>query len=118
MLIDDSVRVHGEEQTYSQAITSTVGGAGGVTGERASIHTDCEPNRNVEAIRLGLAQLGIESRPLWKPMHTQPVFSGFPSYTNGVSEDLFHRGLCLPSGPYVTDEDADRVINALKSLII
>lgn len=118
VLIDDYVRVHGEEQAYAHAITSTVGGAGGVTGERASIHTDCEPNSNVEAIRLGLAQLGIESRPLWKPMHRQPVFSGFPSYTNGVSEDLFHRGLCLPSGPYVTDEDADRVINALKSLII
>ncbi|MDE7419895.1 MAG: aminotransferase class I/II-fold pyridoxal phosphate-dependent enzyme [Muribaculaceae bacterium] len=118
VLIDESLRIRGEENAYASAITSTVGGAGGVTGQGTSIHTDCEPNANVEAMRLGLAQLGIESRPLWKPMHKQPVFSDFPSYVNGVSEDLFHRGLCLPSGPYVTDKDADRVIDAIKSLII
>ncbi len=118
VLIDENLRVKGEENAYSAAITSTVGGAGGVTGKGVSIHTDCEPNRNVEAIRLGLAEQGIESRPLWKPMHRQPVFSCFPSYQNGVAEDLFHRGLCLPSGPYVSDKDADRVINAITSLII
>lgn len=118
VLVDELVRIKGEEKAYSSAISSTVGGAGGVTGRTDTIHTDCEPNRNVEAIRLALAEQGIESRPLWKPMHRQPVFSKFPSYVNGVSEDLFHRGLCLPSGPYVTDKDADRVINAIKSLII
>ncbi len=72
----------------------------------------------MEALRLGLAALGIETRPLWKPMHRQPVFSQFPAFTNGVAESLFHRGICLPSGPYVTDEDADRVIDAIKSLIV
>ncbi|MDE6478913.1 MAG: DegT/DnrJ/EryC1/StrS family aminotransferase [Muribaculaceae bacterium] len=118
VLIDPSLKVEGEEEAYSAAVTSTVGGAGGVTGKVDSVHTDCEPNANVEAIRLGLSALGIETRPLWKPMHKQPVFSGFPSYVNGVSEDLFHRGLCLPSGPYVTDKDADRVIDAIKSLIV
>lgn len=116
-LIDPTVHVEGEENAYSTAITSTVGGAGAVTGQSTGLHTDCEPNANVEALRLGLADLRIETRPLWKPMHRQPVFSGFPAYVNGVSESLFHRGICLPSGPYVTDKDADRVINAIKSLI-
>ncbi|MDE5848649.1 MAG: aminotransferase class I/II-fold pyridoxal phosphate-dependent enzyme [Muribaculaceae bacterium] len=116
-LIDPDLKVKGQDKAYSSAITSTVGGAGGVTGQGESIHTDCEPNANVEGLRLGLAAEGIESRPLWKPMHRQPVFSGFPSYVNGVSESLFHRGICLPSGPYVTDEDADRVIRTIRSLI-
>ena len=88
-----------------------------MTGQGSGIHTDCEPDANVEALRLGLAAQGIETRPLWKPMHRQPVFAGFPAYVNGVAEDLFHRGICLPSGPYVTDRDADRVITAIKSLI-
>ena len=117
-LIDPSMKIKGQEKAYSSAITSTVGGAGGVTGQREEIHTDCEPNSNVEALRLGLSELGIETRPLWKPMHRQPVFSGFPAYVNGTAESLFHRGICLPSGPYVTDEDADRVISAIKSLIL
>lgn len=117
-LLDESLRIKDEDKAYAEAITSTVGGAGAVTGVSADVHTDCEPNTNVEALRLGLAKLGIETRPLWKPMHRQPVFSGFPAYTNGVSESLFKRGICLPSGPYVTDEDADRVIDSIKSLIL
>lgn len=117
-LLDDSLKIKGENEAYASAITSIVGGAGAVTGQGLDIHTDCEPNTNVEALRLGLAKLGIETRPLWKPMHRQPVFSRFPAYTNGVSESLFHRGICLPSGPYVTDRDADRVINAIKSLMV
>ncbi|MDE6741587.1 MAG: DegT/DnrJ/EryC1/StrS family aminotransferase [Muribaculaceae bacterium] len=117
-LIDPTLNIEGQENAYSSAITSTVGGAGGVTAKGNSIHTDCEPNANVEALRLGLAEKGIESRPLWKPMHRQPVFAGYPSYVNGVAESLFHRGICLPSGPYVTDRDADRVVETIKSLII
>ena len=62
-----------------------------------------------ETVRVHLDACNIESRPLWKPMHTQPVFSGAPSYVNGVSEDLFTMGLCLPSGPWVSDEDVERV---------
>ena len=61
------------------------------------------------AVRCHLETCNIESRPLWKPMHTQPVFSGAPSYVNGVSERLFDNGLCLPSGPWVSDEDVERV---------
>lgn len=62
-----------------------------------------------EVIRQHLDACNIESRPLWKPMHTQPVFSGAPAYVNGVSEQLFAQGLCLPSGPWVSDEDVERV---------
>ena len=62
-----------------------------------------------DTVRLHLELCNIESRPLWKPMHTQPVFSGAPAYVNGVSEELFATGLCLPSGPCVSDEDAERV---------
>ena len=62
-----------------------------------------------DTVRLHLDSCNIESRPLWKPMHTQPVFSGAPAYVNGVSEQLFSIGLCLPSGPWVSDEDVERV---------
>ena len=62
-----------------------------------------------EVIRQHLESRNIESRPLWKPMHTQPVFSGAPAYVNGVSEEIFSKGLCLPSGPCVSDEDVEVV---------
>lgn len=57
----------------------------------------------------------IESRPLWKPMHLQPVFAKAPAYINGMSEALFAQGLCLPSGPMVTDEDVDRIVEIIKN---
>jgi len=69
-----------------------------------------------ERLRLHLADSNIESRPLWKPMHLQPVFNDCKSYVNGVSEDLFERGLCLPSGTSMTKEDLDRIINKVKEL--
>lgn len=62
-----------------------------------------------------LTAADIESRPLWKPMHLQPVFAKAPAYVNGVSEALFAQGLCLPSGPLVTDEDVDRIIEIIKN---
>lgn len=74
-----------------------------------SAKATCSP----DDLRLALAAEQIESRPLWKPMHLQPVFRDAPRYVNGVSEDLFQRGLCLPSGPWVSDEDAQRVIEIL-----
>lgn len=61
-----------------------------------------------------LTAADIESRPLWKPMHLQPVFAKAPAYVNGVSEALFAQGLCLPSGPMVTDEDVDRIVEIIK----
>ena len=95
----------------------TPGGAAGVTHQASSAHTDCEPNRNVEAMRLALDKAGIESRPLWKPMHLQPVYKGNPAYVNGVSEALFKRGLCLPSGPWVTDEDVAYIVEQMKACL-
>lgn len=62
-----------------------------------------------------LTAADIESRPLWKPMHLQPVFAKAPAYVNGVSEALFSQGLCLPSGPMVTDEDVDRIVEIIKN---
>lgn len=61
-----------------------------------------------------LTAADIESRPLWKPMHLQPVFAKAPAYVNGVSEALFAQGLCLPSGPMVTDEDVDKIVEIIK----
>ena len=68
-----------------------------------------------ETVRQHLESCSIESRPLWKPMHTQPVFSGAPAFVNGVSEELFSIGLCLPSGPWVSDEDVERVAREIKA---
>ena len=116
--VDPKLKVKGEENAYRNAIRGAVGGAAGVTHAADSTHTDCEPNTNIEALRIGLDALGIESRPLWKPMHRQPVYSSCPAYTNGVSESLFKVGLCLPSGPCVTDEDARYIVDSIKSLII
>lgn len=62
-----------------------------------------------------LTAADIESRPLWKPMHLQPVFAKVPAYVNGVSEALFAQGLCLPSGPMVTDEDVNRIVEIIKN---
>ena len=116
MTIDPSVKVKGQENAYKQVITGAVGGAAGVIHAAESVHTDCEPNANVEAMRMGLDALNIESRPLWKPMHKQPVYQGCPAYLNGVSEELFKVGMCLPAGPYVTDDDVAFICEAIKNL--
>lgn len=65
-----------------------------------------------EDLRLYLEMLNIESRPLWKPMHLQPVFEKYPYYGEKVSEELFENGLCLPSGSNLTDDDRDRLQSA------
>lgn len=116
--IDPSVKVKGEENAYKVAIQGAVGGAAGVTHESSSLHTDCEPNANIEAMRMGLDALGIEARPLWKPMHKQPVYKDAPAYVNGVSEELFKIGMCLPSGPCVTEDDVRYIVESIKSLIV
>ena len=69
-----------------------------------------------EDVRLALDADNIESRPLWKPMHLQPVFKNAPFYGNGTSERLFEIGVCLPSGPTLTDEDVERVTKVVKQL--
>lgn len=115
--LDPQLKVKGEEEAYAQVVTGAVGGAAGVTHAAASAHTDCEPNRNVEAMRIALDKAGIESRPLWKPMHKQPVYRHVPAYTNGVSENLFKVGLCLPSGPCVSEEDVAYIVSEIKNCI-
>jgi dTDP-4-amino-4,6-dideoxygalactose transaminase len=68
-----------------------------------------------EKIRLTLEKENIESRPLWKPMHRQPIFKKYVSFLNGVSEDLFKKGLCLPSGSNSTESELQRIVGVLKS---
>ena len=73
---------------------------------------------DVEAICETLGQAGIEARPLWKPMHKQPIYKDAPAYINGVSENLFKTGMCLPSGPYVSDEDVKYIVRCIKDAIV
>jgi dTDP-4-amino-4,6-dideoxygalactose transaminase len=82
-----------------------------------SIVDEKRAGTTAEAIRLALEKLNIESRPLWKPMHLQPVFKNCPAYVNGVSENLFSKGLCLPSGTAMSEGDMDRVISCIYGAI-
>lgn len=112
--IAPDVKVKGQDNAYKTIVKGAVGGAAGVVHQALTAHTDCEPNDNVEAMRVCLDANNIESRPLWKPMHKQPVYKDAPAYINGVSESLFRQGLCLPSGPMVTDDDVARIVSTIK----
>ena len=116
--IDENVKVKGQEDAYKTIVTGAVGGAAGVIHAAASAHTDCEPNANVEAMRVALDQAQIEARPVWKPMHKQPCYKDAPAYVNGVSEAIFKVGMCLPAGPYVTDDDVRYIVDTIKANII
>lgn len=134
-----SVKVIGQENAYKEVIKSAVGGAAGVIKQVESATTECQPNDNVEALRVFMLDKKVECRPLWKPMHKQPVYMNgereavsvktLPNgviyqtseksvtYTNGVEEELFKVGFCLPAGPYVTDEDVHYIVECLKEAI-
>ena len=139
--IDENVKVKGQEDAYKTIVTGAVGGAAGVIHAAESAHTDCEPNANVEAMRVALDKAQIEARPVWKPMHKQPVYcrtsekgivnsEKLPSgaecltydtsvaYVNGVSEAIFKVGMCLPAGPYVTDDDVKYIVETIRENII
>ena len=138
--IDENVKVKGQEDAYKTIVTGAVGGAAGVIHAAESAHTDCEPNANVEAMRVALDKAQIEARPVWKPMHCQPVyrrgevqsskfkvqgqdvkcltFDNSVAYVNGVSEALFKVGMCLPAGPYVSDDDVRYIVDTIKENII
>ena len=88
-----------------------------VAKDSGLMRTDCEPNLNVMALAEGLDQAGIESRPLWKPLHLQPIFADAPRYVNGTSEQLFRVGLCLPSGPMVTMEDVHYIVDQIQRIV-
>ena len=136
--IDENVKVKGQEDAYKTIVTGAVGGAAGVIHAAESAHTDCEPNANVEALRVALDKAQIEARPVWKPMHKQPCYlqgnvtiekcknadiicqtsESSVAYVNGVSEAIFKVGMCLPAGPYVTDEDVRYIVDTIVENII
>lgn len=116
--IDPEVKIKGQENAYKTIVQGAVGGAAGVIHVADSATTDCQPNDNVEALRVFMDAAGIEARPVWKPMHKQPVYKNCPAYVNGVSEAIFKVGMCLPAGPYVKDEDVKYIVDSIKSAII
>ncbi len=116
--LDPSVRIVGQENAYKSVITSAVGGAAGVIKAVDSAVTDCQPNDNVEALRVFMLEKKVECRPVWKPMHKQPVYADAVAYVNGVSEEIFKVGFCLPAGPYVSDEDVRYIVECIKEAIV
>ena len=137
--LDPEVKVVGQENAYKEVIKSAVGGAAGVIKQVDSATTDCQPNENVEALRVFMLSKKVECRPVWKPMHKQPVYTQVESgkmkveslsdgvfrqtsdksvaYINGVSEEIFKVGFCLPAGPYVTDEDVRYIVECIKEAV-
>ena len=116
--IDENVKIKGQENAYKTIVQGAVGGVAGVIHVADSATTDCQPNENVEALRVFMDAAGVEARPVWKPMHKQPVYKGCPAYLNGVSENIFKVGMCLPAGPYVTDEDVRYIVETIKSAMV
>ena len=116
--IDPEVRIQGQENAYKEVIKTAVGGAAGVIKAVDSATTDCQPNENVEALRVFMLGKKVECRPVWKPMHKQPVYKNAPAYVNGVSEAIFKVGFCLPAGPYVTDDDVRYIVDCIREAIV
>ena len=116
--LDPDLKVKGQENAYKTIVTGPIGGALGVIHPATTAVTDCQPNDNVEAMRMALFDADIEARPVWKPMHKQPVYKNAPAYVNGVSEEVFKKGLCLPAGPWVEDEDVKRIVDTIKASIV
>ena len=116
--LDSSLRIKGQENAYKDVVKTAVGGAAGVIHAVECATTDCQPNENVEALRAFMLGKKIEARPVWKPMHKQPVYKDAPAYINGVSEAIFKIGMCLPAGPWVTDEDVYYIVECIKEAIV
>ena len=111
--LDPDLKIKGQENAYKEIVKGAVGGAAGVIHVADSATTDCQPNDNVEALRVFMLAKKVEARPVWKPMHKQPVYKNAPAYVNGVSEAIFKVGMCLPAGPYVTDEDVKYIVECI-----
>lgn len=118
MTLDPEVKIKGQENAYKEVVKTAVGGAAGVIHQVDSPTTDCQPNDNVEALRVWMLNKKVECRPVWKPMHKQPVYAGTDVYTNGVEEEIFKVGMCLPAGPYVSDEDVRYIVECIKEAIV
>ena len=116
--LDPDVQIVGQENAYKEVVKTAVGGAAGVIKAVDSAVTDCQPNENVEALRVFMLNKRVECRPVWKPMHKQPVYANAPAYLNGVSEAIFQVGFCLPAGPYVSDADVRYIVDCIREAII
>ena len=116
--LDPKLKIQGQENAYKEVVKTAVGGAAGVIHMVDSPITDCQPNENVEALRVFMLSKKIEARPVWKPMHKQPVYQKAPAYVNGVSEAIFKVGVCLPAGPMVTDDDVRYIVESIKEAIV
>ena len=116
--LGSSLRIKGQENAYKDIVKTAVGGAAGAIHAVDCATTDCQPNENVEALRAFMLGKKIEARPVWKPMHKQPVYKDAPAYINGVSEAIFKIGMCLPAGPWVTDEDVYYIVECIKEAIV
>ena len=116
--LDPDLKIKGQENAYKTIVQGAVGGAAGVIHVADSATTDCQPNDNVEALRVALDKAQIEARPVWKPMHKQPCYKDAPAYVNGVSEAIFKVGMCLPAGPYVSDDDVNYIVDTIKNAIL
>ncbi len=116
--LDPSLKIVGQEFAYKEVISSAVGGAAGVIKTVDTAVTDCQPNDNVEALRVFMLSKKVEARPVWKPMHKQPVYAGCPAYLNGVSEAIFKVGMCIPAGPCVSDDDVRYIVECIKEGIV
>ena len=112
--LDENLKIQGQENVYKKVIKTAVG----VIHMVDNPTTDCQPNKHVEALRVFMLSKKIEARPVWKPMHKQPVYKDAPAYVNGVSEALFKVGMCLPAGPYVTDDDVRYIAESIKEAIV
>ena len=117
IVLDDNLKVKGQENAYKEVVKTAVGGAAGVIHVVDSPTTDCQPNENVEAMRVFMLSKKIEARPVWKPMHKQPVYQDAPAYVNGVSEAIFKIGMYLPAGPMVSDDDVRYIVECIKEAI-
>ena len=115
--LDPELRIKGQSNAYKDVVKTAVGGAAGVIHPVNCPTTDCQPNANVEALRVFLLSRRVEARPVWKPMHKQPVYKDAPAYVNGVSEAVFRVGMCLPAGPCVSDADVHYVVDCIKEAI-
>ena len=116
--LDPELRIKGQQNAYKEVVKTAVGGAAGVIHMVDSPTTDCQPNDNVEALRVFLLDKKVEARPVWKPMHRQPVYADAPAYLNGVSEAMFRVGMCLPAGPMVSDDDVRYIVDCIKEAIV
>lgn len=116
--LDPDVRIQGQDNAYKEIVRTAVGGTAGVIKSVDTAVTDCQPNDNVEALRVFMLSKRVECRPVWKPMHRQPVYADAVAYVNGVSEEIFKVGFCLPAGPCVTDDDVRYIVDCIKEAII